>query len=259
MDRMDDHLSLVGNLWTGWAVLGMGLGMLAGGAGRVLLAGMRRGTAIPPPWCELAVGVLWAALGGAAAAGLVPLTWVPLLAGAAWLAVVLGAVDLREHRLPDALTLPAFPAVVALVAPLGWGAVGRALAGGILLVAVHLVVHTVSPAALGLGDVKLAGPVGVCLAAGSWSALLLGCALMAVLSGLLGAAVGARALVGGRPAAPVGVVAREGPLARGRPQRAVPELPHGPSMLAAAWLTALAAAVGTASEAGLVGGVGGAG
>ncbi|SDF10274.1 prepilin peptidase [Pseudonocardia oroxyli] len=271
--------------WLAWALLGAGAGMLAGAVGRGLVGRLRRGTAIPPPWCEVTVGGLWAGVAAGAATAHVPLAWVPVLAGAAWLAVVAGVVDVRHHRLPDALTLPALPAALALVVPLGGSAVGRAAAGAVLLAMVHLLVHTVSPAALGLGDVKLAAPVGAVLAAGSWSALVLGCALAALFSGLLGATVGLRRLRRGRrhesAAAPGGDAGAEGgPVAsarvagawRARPASRAPrapsrlgpaaagaeegvgrvELPHGPSMLAAAWLTAAATAVG----AGLTGPVG---
>src|SRR5690348_14201899 len=57
---------LPGGAVVGWAALGFGLGMLAGAAGRVLLARMRRGTRVPPPWLEVAVGVPWAGVVGAA-------------------------------------------------------------------------------------------------------------------------------------------------------------------------------------------------
>lgn len=273
--------------WLAWALVGAGAGMLAGAAGRGLLGRLRRGTAIPPPWCEVSVGGLWAGIAGGAGTAHVPLAWVPVLAGAAWLAVVAGVVDVRHHRLPDALTLPALPAALALVVPLGGAAVGRAAAGAVLLAMVHLVVHAVSPAALGLGDVKLAAPVGAVLAAGSWSALVLGCALSALFSGLLGGIIGIRQLVRGRRHDPAAAAlggdegadggsaasARVAGAWRARPASRAPrapsrpgsvgagaeeegagrvELPHGPSMLAAAWLTAAATAVG----AGLTGPVG---
>jgi leader peptidase (prepilin peptidase)/N-methyltransferase len=170
----------------GWAVLGFGLGMLAGAAGRVLLRRLRRGTRVPPPWLEVAVGVPWAGIVGVAGAGTLPWSWVPLLLGAGWLAMVAGVVDLRHHRLPDALTLPAVPAALILAVPLGPAAVGRAAAGAALLSGAYVLVHAVSPRSLGLGDVKLAAPVGGLLAAASWSVLLLGCALTAIVAGGVG-------------------------------------------------------------------------
>ncbi|GAA1833254.1 hypothetical protein GCM10009836_09240 [Pseudonocardia ailaonensis] len=304
--------------WTGWAVVGLGLGVLTGAAGRVLLRRLRRGTRVPPPWCEAVVGPLWAALGAAAGGGALPWSWVPLLAAAAWFGVVAGAVDIRHHRLPDALTLPALPAVLLLVVPLGGAALGRAAAATVLLVGAHLVVHTVAPASLGAGDVKLAAPVGALLGAAGWPAVLLGCALAALVSGVLAVLLGLR-VVGG-PAGRAGSTRREGRMPRsgreigrlleasmprvvppaGAKQAARPaarqatplrsavgggpirrpagesgraghrrievhgrievhrriEVPHGPSMVGAAWLVAVVAALGSGAGPILAGGVG---
>lgn len=196
-------------------------GALAGGAARLLLARLRRGARIPPPWCELGVAAGWAATGAGHASAALPAAWVPALLGLGWLAVAAGAVDLRHRRLPDALTLPALPAAVLLVAPTGAGAVPRALAGAAVLAAGHAAVHLLSPAALGAGDVKLAAPLGAVLAAGSWAGLGLAVVLAALLSGIAAAAaLGSRALTRGGA------------------------LPHGPSMLLAGWLVATAAAAG---------------
>ncbi|MFR9801383.1 prepilin peptidase [Pseudonocardia sp. RS010] len=269
----------------GWAVLGFGLGMLAGAVGRVVLARLRRGARVPPPWLELAVGVPWAGVVGAAGAGVLPWPWTPLLLGAAWLTVVAGVVDVRHHRLPDALTLPALPGALLLAIPLGPAAVGRAAAGAAVLAGAYLLVHTVSPGSLGLGDVKLAAPVGALLTAASWPALLLGCALTAVVSaaaaGFVVVRPGRRGPGQGPP--PAGSAARPippaepGPAAGAEPApvpastpvrcgrssgawrrgavRGSPahlpaaELPLGPPMLGSAWLVVVVAAL-----AGAVGG-----
>ncbi len=201
------------------------VGLPAGVAARVLLARLRRGARVPPPWCELAVALPWGLTGAALGARLLAPSWVPVLLGLGWLAAAAGAVDLAEHRLPDVLTLPALPVALLLIAPLGAPAVLRAAAGAAVLVLAHAAVHLVAPRALGAGDVKLAAPVGAVLGAASWSSLPAGALLAAVLSGLV---------------AMVGLAC--GGLARGG------ELPHGPSMLVASWLvvagTGLAAAPG---------------
>lgn len=266
---------LPGGTVVGWALLGFGLGMLTGAAGRVLLARMRRGTRVPPPWPEVAVGVPWAGVVGAAGAGVLPWAWLPLLLAAGWLAVVASVVDVRHHRLPDALTLPALPAALLLAVPVGLAAVGRAAAGAALLAGAYLLVHAVSPRSLGLGDVKLAAPVGALLAAASWPALLLGCALTAVAGvGMAGWVVarsalprarGVGVLLDGPGASAPGVAA---PLRsdgasgaatwRRSASRSEPswELPLGPPMLGSAWLVVFVAAlVGGAS--GAVGPMGG--
>lgn len=204
------------------AALGFAVaGALAGARARLLLGRLRRGARVPPPWCELAAASAWAVTGAAWAAGAVPAAWMPALLGLGWLGVAAGAVDLRHRRLPDALTLPALPAAVLLVVPVGLDAVPRALAGAAVLAAGHAAVHLLAPQALGAGDVKLAAPLGAVLAAGSWPTLGFAVALAAVLTGVAAAvALACRALT--RSAA----------------------LPHGPSLLLASWLAATAAAAG---------------
>ncbi|WP_214365955.1 prepilin peptidase [Pseudonocardia sp. H11422] len=188
-------------------------GLAAGAVARLLLARLRRGARVPPGWCELGVAALWALTGAVWGAGALPSGRLPVLLGTGWLAVAAAAVDVLHHRLPDALTLPALPAMLMLLLPLGPGTVLRAAAGAAVLSAAHAVVHLVVPRALGAGDVKLAAPLGAVLAAVSWPSVPLGALLAAVITGSIAA---------------VGLAC--GALGRGA------ELPHGPSMLAAGWL-----------------------
>lgn len=204
-----------------------GLGVLAGAGARLLLDRLRRGARIPPPWCEVVLGLVWAGSGLGWAAGRVPGEWLPLLLGLAWLGVAAAAVDIARRRLPDALTLPAFPLVLALAVPLGWDAVGRAVGGAAVLFGAHLLVRLVSPGALGAGDVKLAAGLGAALGAVSWAALMVGAGLAAGLT----AAVALTGLLIGR----VGSGAR---------------LPHGPAMCCSGWLVVAGAAHGSALGAG---------
>lgn len=212
-----------------------GLGMLAGSAARLLLGRLRRGARVPPPYLELAVGALWAGVGGWWSNGGLPGRWLPLLFGLAWLGVAAGAVDVLHRRLPDALTLPALPAAVLLAAPLGGAAMARAVAGAGVLLGAHLAVRMAAPAALGAGDVKLAGALGAALGAVSWPALLVGPVLASVLTSALALAglLAGRARPGGPGAAPGG-------------GRGVAGVPHGPAMLTAGWLVLMVAATGGA-------------
>lgn len=194
-------------------------GVLAGACARQLLCRLRRGARVPPPWCELGVALAWGAVGAAAGAGVVPLPWLPVLLGLGWLAVAAGAVDVLHRRLPDALTLPALPLALLLLAPLGPEVVLRAGMGAVLAFAAYAAVHLAAPAALGAGDVKLAAPLGAVLAGVSWEVLVVAGVLAAIFSG----------------AAAVVLLA-----VRGR--RGV--LPHGPSMLLAGLLVAAVGARG---------------
>ena len=190
-------------------------GLCAGTGARLLLRRLRRGTRVPPPWCELGVASVWGASGAAA----VPVRWLPVLLALGWLAVAAGAVDVLAGRLPDALTLPALPAALLLLVPVGGDAVARGVAGAVVAVAAHAAVHLVVPAAMGGGDVKLAAPLGAVSAAVSWEALALAGVLAALSSGVLAVAVLVRRGRGGA-------------------------VPHGPSMLLACLLVAAAGARG---------------
>jgi leader peptidase (prepilin peptidase)/N-methyltransferase len=128
-----------------------------------------------------------------------------------WLAA-LSVYDIRERRLPNWLTMPGAAVIVAAAAMHGRG--GPAVLGAVVLFAIYVVVHLVSPAAMGAGDVKLAVGIGA-------------------LTGTFGndvwalAALGAPVLTAGWAA--VAVLRRSGQT-----------VPHGPSMcLAAATATAL--------------------
>lgn len=207
------------------AILGVLLGWPAGAAARVLLRRLRRGVRMPPPWCEAGVAVAWGSTGALAGVGAVPARWLPALLGLGWFAVAVAAVDAVHRRLPDALTLPALPLAVLLLAPLGGAALRRAVAGALVACAAHALVHLVAPRALGAGDAKLAAPLGAVLGAASWPALLLAGLASALLSA--GVAVGVLAVSG-----------RRGGAGWRTP------LPHGPPMVAAAWLVATVAAAG---------------
>ena len=142
----------------------------------------------------------------------------PTLIGFAWLAVVtprLVAIDVDEHRLPDAIVLPGYPVVLAAVLLEAWGSGGSALpavlagiACGLVLLLLHLA------GGLGFGDVKLAPLLGALATAAVPGAG----PLWLVLAFLVGGVAAAVVLV------------RRGPGAR---------MPFGPPMLLAAWLVPL--------------------
>lgn len=140
------------------------------------------------------------------------LGWAVGCAVLAW-AVALCVSDIRDLRLPNALTLGG-----AVGIGLGATACGRgpaALTGGLVLALLYLAVHLVAPASLGGGDVKLALGVGAltgALGPGVWALAALGAPVGTAIVGLVRAAGG-----------------RNGPI------------PHGPSMLAASIAAAVPA------------------
>ena len=111
--------------------------------------------------------------------------------GFAALSVALAVIDVREHRLPNRLVLPAYPAVLvlfALACALGapWTRFGGAAAGMAVLFVVFAVFRLASRAGLGGGDVKLAGVVGGMLGWIGWDAVLVGVFAAFLLGGLFG-------------------------------------------------------------------------
>lgn len=115
-----------------------------------------------------------------------------LVAGAG--GVVLAWIDLQVHRLPDRLTLPSYPVGVALLglaalSDAAGAALLRALLGMLALLALYLGLALLRPADLGLGDVKLAGVLGLYLGWVGWGHLVLGAFLGFLVGGLGGIAL----------------------------------------------------------------------
>ena len=143
-----------------------------------------------------------------------PPWWLPVPCLLTVFAVPLALADLRHRRLPDVLTLSAYPALataLAVAALTGGGPAPpvRALAGALVFGGAHALVHARAPASLGAGDVKLAGSLGGVLAAIGWATIPVAAFAAALLSGLWAACARRR------------------------------RVPHGPSLLLATWLCAV--------------------
>lgn len=115
------------------------------------------------------------------------------------LGIALSIIDLKHHRLPDVLVLPAYPVTAILLTASSvvrhdWWSLGRAAVGAAVLFGCYLALALAHPRGMGFGDVKLAGVVGGVLAYLSWSALVVG----ALGAFVLGAFTGVVMMVGGR-------------------------------------------------------------
>ena len=195
-------------------------GVVAGAASRRFVAG-ETGASESAPLLALATGAL-----AALAAWQFGLVWaLPAYLYFAVVSVPLAAIDLRTLRLPNVLTLSAYPIVAGLlllpaVADGSWESYLRAWLAGAAVLALFVVLHLVNPSGMGLGDVKLAGPMGALLGWLSWQAAMVGVVIGFVL------------------VAVVGIVMI---LARRADRKSA--LPFGPFMLAGAWVAILVPAL----------------
>ena len=138
-----------------------------------------------------------------------------------WLAAVsvaLALIDIDVHRLPDRIVLPSYLVGVVLLggASVFSGDGERALRAGIAMVALaaaYFLMALIYPGGMGLGDVKLAGLIGLYLGFAGWGALAVGALAAFILAGIF-----------------AGVL-----IATGKATRKS-GIPFGPWMLAGAWV-----------------------
>ena len=138
--------------------------------------------------------------------------------------VQLARIDLQHHLLPNRMVLPLLGAGIVLLGAASGvsgeaGSLLRGVAGAIILFALYLFLALTSRNGLGMGDVKLAAPLGLYLGYLGWSHLFYG---------------GALGFVAGGVASALLVLKNRG----NKPK----EVAFGPSMLAAALLTVLLSA-----------------
>jgi Type II secretory pathway, prepilin signal peptidase PulO and related peptidases len=112
---------------------------------------------------------------------------------AGWIMIALAFIDLDVHRLPDAIQLPSYPILLALlvigaIATGGWSAAARAVIAGIVLFAFYFLLLLL-PSGFGFGDVKLAGLLGMLLGWLGWSSVVRATFATFIIGGLVAVGV----------------------------------------------------------------------
>ncbi len=138
------------------------------------------------------------------------LSWeLPAYLFLAAMGVALALIDIDHRRLPDVLTLPATPVMLALLLlPSAldhqWGSLLRAALAGLALFAFFLALALIYPAGMGLGDVKLAPLLGVALGWISWGLVAWGTFLGFALGAVIGVSFAIARRSGRKTAIPFG-------------------------------------------------------
>lgn len=151
-------------------------GSVVGTLIRHLLARIPRGTTVKPGVCELTVAILWSSIAYRWTTGHIHPGWLPLAFFFTAATTALTMTDLHHRRLPNVLTIPAYPITAACIAIAALSTdnpatLWQAATGAALFLASHAAVHLLRPTALGAGDVKLSAPVGATLGAVHLAAL----------------------------------------------------------------------------------------
>jgi leader peptidase (prepilin peptidase)/N-methyltransferase len=173
--------------------------------------------AVRTPVLEVVSAVAFALVG-------VRFGWSADLPAWAWFLAVgllLGVIDLREKLLPNRVLLPGVVGTALLLALAAavddaWDSLLRAVLAGVVSFAVLLVMALIAPSGMGMGDVKLAGLIGLVLGWLGWPVVLLGFLLGFLVQAVVGLALLAVRRAGRRT-----------------------ELPFGPALLAGALVAAL--------------------
>jgi leader peptidase (prepilin peptidase)/N-methyltransferase len=167
--------------------------------------GAGRPWAVRPPVVELGTGVLFALT-----AWRFGVVWeLPAFLVLAAASVLLAIIDVQHRLLPNRVLVPAFVAGAILLTGAAalsgdWAALLRAGVAALVLFAVYLVLALIAPSGLGMGDVKLAGLLGLYLGWIGWGEVIVGAAAGFVVQAFAGLVLLAGRRIGLRSELPFG-------------------------------------------------------
>ncbi|MGN6274124.1 MAG: prepilin peptidase [Protaetiibacter sp.] len=155
--------------------------------------------------------VAWGAVGEARAISIDPAHLIELLAFLylAAISIALAVIDLDVRRLPNAIVLPAYlvGGVLLTLAAVVAGEPQRLVVAGVgaaASVVFYGILWFVKPGGMGLGDVKLAGVLGMYLGYLGWAQLAVGAVGAFLLGGVFGIALMLLGRAGRKTAVPFG-------------------------------------------------------
>jgi len=169
----------------------------------------------PTAWVRITTAVLTGVLSALLALRFGNTWQLPAFIALAVLGVQLSRIDIAQKLLPNRVVLTLLLAGLTLLTTSAaltsdWGAFLRAVISAAILFVIYLILAIISPRGMGMGDVKLAAPVGLYLGYLGWAQLLYG-ALFGFVAGGLATVV----------------------LLRLKTKETLSEVAFGPSMLAA--------------------------
>ena len=144
----------------------------------------------------------------------IPTTVAPVLALIAYLylaavSIALALIDLDTRTLPNRIVLPSYLVGAALLGASGFlagdlTALATAATGAAALFLFYFLLALVYPRGMGMGDVKLAGLLGLFLGFLGWQAIVVGAFAAFVLGGIFSIVLVAMRLSSGKTAVPFG-------------------------------------------------------
>jgi leader peptidase (prepilin peptidase)/N-methyltransferase len=167
-------------------VLGVMLGLVAEWT---VVRTLPRLGGMPASWVRITTAILTGALSALLALRFGNTWQLPAFIVLAVVGVQLSRIDIARKLLPNRIVLFLLLAGLTLLTTSAaltsnWGAFLRAVISAVILFVAYLILSIISPSGIGMGDVKLAAPIGLYLGHLGWAQLFYGGAFGFIVGGL---------------------------------------------------------------------------